>query len=90
MDHQKSWQNKGFDKRRTDTAAHRAFRKMVLDKAAHRCQIGYRSVCVGIATQVDRIDNSGDYTEANCQAACEPCHIKKTSTEGHQAKGHRT
>jgi hypothetical protein len=86
--HQKHWENKGFDKRRSDTAQHRAFKKMVLQRAEYRCEIGYVGVCTGIATEVDRKDNSGDYTEGNCQAACHECHVKKTSIEGHKARGH--
>lgn len=86
--HYEPWQGKSFDKRRSNTVAHKAFKKSVLEKAQYRCAIRYATICIGLASEVDRIDNSGEYTADNCQAACQPCHRKKTSIEGHRAQGH--
>lgn len=73
---------------RQNNAGHRSFKADVLRRDEYRCKIDYPGACIGMATQVDRIDNAGGYTFDNCQSACEPCHIKKTSREGHAARGH--
>ena len=75
---------------RENTEAHRRLKSRVLGRAHHRCQIAYSDICIGTATHCDRIDNSDGYSDANCQAACEPCHGRKSSLEGHAAMGHRT
>lgn len=84
----KQWANKGWDSRRNDTEQHRMLKSRVLGGAGYRCQLRYEDICTGLATQVDRIDNEGDYTDHNCQAVCVPCHRHKTSVEGHRAQGH--
>jgi hypothetical protein len=87
-DHRKAWSNKGFDRRRADTAAHRKLKSDVLKRARYRCEIRYPTICLIVATEVDRIDNQKDYSLGNCQGGCTPCHRRKTSIEGHQAQGH--
>jgi hypothetical protein len=73
---------------RQDTEQHRRFKARVLGAAGYRCQIQRPGRCIGAATEVDRIDNTGEYEDGNAQAACGPCHRWKTSMEGHAARGH--
>lgn len=74
---------------RPHTAARDRLRAETIERAHGRCQIQREDRCIGIATQVDRIDYRGGYEESNCQAACEPCHGWKSSMEAHHAKGDR-
>jgi len=60
----------------------------VLSRAGYLCQVSDTG-CLGAATQVDRIDNTLGYVEGNLEAACRPCHAKKSSREGNVAQGHR-
>jgi hypothetical protein len=93
-EHYRPWvghtKHKGIDGRekRQNTEAHRRFKSRVLGAAGYRCQIRKQGRCIGAATEVDRIDNTREYTDDNCQAACSPCHEWKTSMEGHAAQGH--
>ena len=83
------WQ--GTDTRRTSTAAHKARRARVLRRDGGVCQLGYEGVCVHPATECDHvisIADGGEDTDENCVAACKPCHARKTSLEGHRARGH--
>lgn len=50
------------------------------------CALGYVG-CTGIATELDRIDCHGGYTEGNVQGLCHHCHQRKTSQEGNRAQG---
>ena len=87
---QRGWQrNTGVT--RTDTTAHRKRRLRVLARDNHQCQLRYPGICVGTATVCDHITplaEGGADTDAGCQAACLPCHNRKTSQEGHRARGH--
>lgn len=74
---------------RNDTAAHRRLCARVLGRVGYRCEIKHQGICIGTATQVDRIDNAKGYSDDNCQAACKPCHVWKTAREGHLAMGHQ-
>ncbi len=56
-----------------------AIRAKVLREASYRCAIEYGG-CTGVATEVDHINPGNDHTR--CQAACKPCHSKKSSAEG--------
>jgi 5-methylcytosine-specific restriction protein A len=84
------WQ--GVDTNRTGTAAHKARRVRVLKRDGHRCQIRY-DVCIGIATHLDHVislGQGGADADDNCVAACQPCHARKSSAEGHAARGHHS
>jgi len=74
---------------RTTTPAHRAQRLRVLRRDRYRCQLQYPGRCIGTATEMDHKDNvasGGSDNDANQQAACKPCHAKKSSDEGHAAQ----
>ena len=87
---QRGWQrNTGVT--RTDTAAHRKRRLRVLARDNHQCQLRYDGICVGTASVCDHrmpLAEGGSDDDANCQAACMACHNRKTSIEGHRARGH--
>jgi 5-methylcytosine-specific restriction endonuclease McrA len=42
--------------------------------------------CVYRASEVDHIRRGDDHRDENLRAACPPCHAKKSSREGHDAK----
>lgn len=52
------------------------------------CALGYVGICTTVATELDRIDNQGLYTPDNVAGVCHPCHLVKSSREGHTAQGH--
>jgi hypothetical protein len=54
----------------------------------HICALRYPSICTVVATELDRINHRGGYTDDNVQGVCHACHLKKTSTEGNAAQGH--
>ena len=58
------------------TPAWRALRPVVLERDAHRCQIGGKH-CTVVATEVDHIvplaDGGAPYDPTNCRAACRWC-----------------
>jgi hypothetical protein len=88
-DHHVPWAN---HQRREETHSNTTARKLLKDRvfrrAGGRCQIGYPDICTGKATQLDRINCYGGYTDDNCEGLCEPCHRRKSSMEGHAASGH--
>lgn len=51
----------------------------------YRCQLRYAGICTGVATEVDRADNTEDYTLNGSQSCCHACHLRKTSAEGNAA-----
>uniref|UniRef100_A0AAU8GLV7 HNH endonuclease n=1 Tax=Mycobacterium phage Stink TaxID=3136630 RepID=A0AAU8GLV7_9VIRU len=61
------------------------YRQPVLAAAGHRCQIRARG-CLGKATDVDHIRRGDDHSRSNLQAACNRCHGRKSSAEGHARK----
>lgn len=74
-----------------DTEAHRMLHSRVFGRAGWRCEIGYPDICTGAADELDcrvPLSRGGVYSDANCQAACTPCHRRKSSLEGHEAAGH--
>jgi 5-methylcytosine-specific restriction enzyme A len=88
-EHHKIWKRGNVN--RVDTTERRTMKARVLRNAGNRCQIGYLNICIGTATQVDRIDNTRGYEDDNnLAAACQPCHQRKSSNEGNAAQGHRT
>ena len=72
---------------RNPTNQHSRLRSRVFGAAGWRCQIHYPDICTRRAKVLDRVDNLKGYTDANCQAACQACSDRKTSREGHRAKG---
>lgn len=67
-------------------------RRFVLNRDGHHCQIRYVGTCIGLASEADHIipvTQGGTDHPSNLQAACRPCHLAKSSDEGHQAAGHR-
>ncbi|ART68832.1 hypothetical protein BTO20_09755 [Mycobacterium dioxanotrophicus] len=84
---QRGWRRGGTT--RTNTTEDRARRDRVLQRAGHQCRIRYPDVCIGTASCCDHIvalTEHGDDSDENCQAACAPCHRRKTSLEGHRAR----
>ncbi|AJD82421.1 HNH endonuclease [Mycobacterium phage Sheen] len=57
------------------------YRQPVLRDAKYRCQIRLPG-CLGKATDVDHITPGDDHSRRNLQAACDRCHLKKSSREG--------
>lgn len=61
-----------------------AIRRAVLTRDDHTCQIrGPR--CAHTATEVDHIGDNLNHDPANLRAACQPCHARRTATQGHDA-----
>lgn len=87
--HTVAWANTGSSVNRSDTKARRTLRDKVFRRDGYLCRIRYPDICVGIAKDLDRVDNLQGYSMSNCQAACRPCHRRKSSYEGHAARGHR-
>lgn len=88
--HKHGW---GKGNQRTKDPRHIAWRKTVLDRAHWQCQIQY-PICTGKANIADHIRavllGGAEYDPNNGQAACQRCHDRKSSLEGHEAQGHRT
>ncbi len=62
-------------------------RVLVLD--GQRCQIRFDDICIGHATEVDHVipaAQGGTDAPANLQAACRPCHARKTAKEAAAAR----
>jgi 5-methylcytosine-specific restriction protein A len=56
----------------------------VLRRDRYACQLKY-DCCIGKATQGDHIKAGDDHSMSNLQAACAPCHARKSSHEGASA-----
>jgi 5-methylcytosine-specific restriction endonuclease McrA len=56
----------------------------VLERDGRQCQLRY-SGCIGQATEADHKRRGDDHSLSNLQAACSPCHQRKSSSEGGQA-----
>lgn len=80
----------GTDSRaRTTTVRHRVQRKRILVRDNHQCQLRYQGCCIGRATEMDHRVNvaaGGSNRDDNMQAACRPCHARKSSQEGNAAQ----
>lgn len=74
------------------TAQHRAWRRTVLARDDWLCQINTPD-CIGIATIADHIISiaagGAEYDPDNGQAACHPCHTRKTQAEASAARPRR-
>lgn len=74
---------------RTTTPEHRAQRLRILGRDHWQCQLRYPTRCVGKATEMDHrtpVHLGGADDDHNMQAVCKPCHAKKSSDEGNQAR----
>lgn len=59
-------------------------RPRILRRDHHRCQLaGPR--CLVRATEVDHIGDRDDHRDENLRAACRPCHMTRSSSQGGQA-----
>lgn len=54
----------------------------VLQDADWICELQYRGICVGTASEVDHINRGDDHSRSNLRAVCYRCHAKKSSAEG--------
>lgn len=75
---------------RTATAAHRQWREQVLNRAARRCELREPG-CIGVATEADHIIRTKLRPDLaldldNGQAACRPCHTRKTQREATEGR----
>lgn len=76
---------------RTKTPEHEAWRKAVLERDHYRCRIKYPGCAgrAGIADHITAVKFGGaPHDITNGQAACRPCHDKKSADEGNTAQGH--
>jgi 5-methylcytosine-specific restriction protein A len=83
---------KNIPKSRSADAKWKRTRKFVLSRDGHRCRIAFVGICIGLASEADHIipvTRGGTDHPSNLQAACRPCHLAKSSDEGHEAAGHR-
>jgi len=74
---------------KTNTAEWKRIRAAVLHRDKGVCQLRLAGVCEFVAREVDHIisDADGGRNDLdNLRAACQPCHRKRTSQQGHQAK----
>lgn len=74
---------------RTSTSEHKTWRRAVLQRDGHQCQLREPG-CTGVATQADHkipVAWGGNETLDNGQGACESCHQRKTKREA--AEGRR-
>lgn len=88
-EHKHGW---GKGDPRTKTKAHRDRRQRVLARDNYQCQLRYPNICIGTATVADHkiaLGLGGADTDDAMQAACQPCHNRKSSAEGHTAQGHQ-
>ncbi len=61
-------------------------RPAVLRRDQGVCQLRFPDVCVSVATDVDHKKAGDDHRLSNLQAACAPCHRKKSAAEGAAAR----
>lgn len=81
------WSQDG-SRARTNTAIHKQQRLRILARDHYRCQLRMPDRCIGTASNADHIvavHLGGTSDDSNLQAACQPCHAKKSSMEGNAA-----
>jgi 5-methylcytosine-specific restriction protein A len=77
---------------RTAAAGHVKNRKAVLERDPY-CKLRFAGICTIRSTHCDHIipvSAGGSDDLSNLQGVCNPCHLRKTSYEGHAALGHTT
>ena len=80
---------KGGTSSRTTTPEHRRRRLRVLGRAGYRCEIRTEGICLGAATEFDHaipMSEGGRDDDFNGQAACAPCHRRKSAIEARRAQ----
>lgn len=83
------WQNDREARRQSDATYsdpdYRRNRPIAMRRDRYRCQIRTAGICLGGASMCDHIVNrasGGTHAVTNLQAACKPCHERKTAGEG--------
>lgn len=61
-------------------------RLRILVRDGYRCRLSFDDICIRTATEADHIKAGDDHREQNLQAACTPCHRRKSSSEGNAAR----
>jgi 5-methylcytosine-specific restriction endonuclease McrA len=87
--HYKPFGGKGGTSSRTTTSDHRRRRLRILGRAGYRCEIRYEGICLGAASEFDHVvpvGEGGSDTDMNGQAACVPCHRRKSAIEARRAQ----
>lgn len=87
--HYKPFGGVGGTSSRTTVPAHRRRRLRVLNRARYLCEIRYEDVCTGDATEFDHIvplSEGGADSDQNGQAACVPCHRRKSAIEARRSQ----
>jgi 5-methylcytosine-specific restriction enzyme A len=85
--HTESWKGeRTASSRVTGSAEWQAFRRDILERDGHACQIRYPGICIGYADVVDKIKPAARrpdlaYDPDNARAACGPCNDHKARTE---------
>ena len=86
------WRTKNTPKSRSAEGKWKKTRRAVLTRDGYQCKIRYVGICIGLASEVDHlipVSEGGTDLLPNLRAACRPCHLAKSSDEGHTAAGHR-
>ena len=86
------WPTKNIPKSRSADAKWKKTVKRILNRDSHQCRIRFVGICIGLASEVDHIipvTQGGSDHDSNLESACRPCHLAKTSDEGHVAAGHK-
>lgn len=90
-DHAHGWKNspRTASSAVTSTWQWKAFRRTILIRDLHTCQIRTPGICTGIANTVDKIIPAAQRPDlamdpGNCRASCDPCndHKARTSDKG--------
>ncbi len=61
-------------------------RPAVLERDGYQCQLRFEELCIGDANQVDHKGDRLDHRLEMLQAACGPCHQRKSSQQGRAAR----
>ena len=64
----------------------------MLVRDGYQCQLRYADICIGKATEADRIiqpEAGGTGDLENLRAVCRPCHARRTGRQGALAKQRR-
>lgn len=64
-------------------------RRLVLERDQYTCRIRTPGICVGRATDADHVIAGDDHGVEALQAACGPCHRRKSAEGGTAAQARR-